>query len=173
MSIEYVEPLLPAGVRRKHKKRLSPGSELPRSLRGSELARLLKRFLPSHGCTSHDARHRDAPRCNAIVCACFGPQPSSLSCASARRERERDERERERTTGNYRFYLEEADGRGWDASPVGMRDGREEGRDARREGVYTGRQTGKVEDRCTDRALNPLCSKQQVRCTRTAICKSP
>lgn len=34
-------------------------------------------------------------------------------------------------------------------------------------------QAGKVEDRCTDRALNPLCSKQQVRCTRTAICKSP
>jgi len=39
--------------------------------------------------------------------------------------------------------------------------------------VYMDGRAGKVEDRCTDRALNPLCSKQQVRCTRTAICKSP
>jgi hypothetical protein len=39
--------------------------------------------------------------------------------------------------------------------------------------VQGGTRGRKVEDRCTDRALNPLCSKQQVRCTRTAICKNP
>lgn len=55
--------------------------------------------------------------------------------------------------------LEEADGRGWDLHRWwGKKD-------------EQGRKAGKVEDRCTDRALNPLCGKQQVRCTRGAICK--
>ena len=68
-----------------------------------------------------------------------------------------------RITANYRFVLTwrgRRDGRGWDDVHRWWGKKDEQGRKAR-----------KVEDRCTDRALNPLCGKQQVRCICGAICK--
>lgn len=106
LSIECVEPLLPAGVRRKRKKRLSHGSELPRPLRGrgslvcwSDFCRVMDARRTMHG----TAMHRDATRCCAVVCACFAAvrSPAQLLVLRIHEKRKR-EKERARTAGNYR-----------------------------------------------------------------------